>query len=134
MLFPPLPLDRSLCLEMCKENLTNKTLAEACQNLLQMAAALMDQSKGDAYTASALAYLKMAVQHRGGQGTREDSRMWLCNAVEAAVLDHTYNSIDYKQEGDAIDVDDDGVTPAEEELSPLVGKGPWNPLISYNIP
>ena len=99
-----------------------------------MAAALMDQSKGDAYTASALAYLKMAVQHRGGQGTREDSRMWLCSAVEAAVLDHTYKSIDYKEEGDAIeemDLDDDGVTLQEDELSPLVGKGPWNPLISY---
>lgn len=69
----------------------------------------------------------MAVQDRGGQGNREDSRMWLCSAVEAAMLDHTYNSIDYKLEGDAIDVDDDGVTPQEEELSPLVGKGPWNP-------
>lgn len=80
-----------------------------------MAAALMGQSKADAYTASALAYLKMAVQDRGGQGNREDSRMWLCNAVEAAVVDRTYSAAI-----DAMGLDDDGVAVQEVELSPLI--------------
>lgn len=118
------------CHDLCN-SLRNETLAEYSQNLLQIAAALMGQSKADAYTASALACLKMAVvKQREGQGSREDSKMWLCNAVEAAVVDRTYSAAI-----DAMGLDDDGVALQEEELSPLVGKGPWNrnPLIFYDI-
>ena len=104
------------CHDLCNSLTNNETLAEYSQNLLQMAAELMGQSKADAYTASALAYLKMAVvKQRGGQGSREDSRMWLCNAVEAAVVDRTYSAAI-----DAMGLDDDGVKVQEVELSPLI--------------
>jgi len=103
------------CHDLCN-SLRNETLAEYSQNLLQIAAALMGQSKADAYTASALACLKMAVvKQREGQGSREDSKMWLCNAVEAAVVDRTYSAAI-----DAMGLDDDGVALQEEELSQVV--------------